>query len=98
MLVQILDQLKALTGALDQVTEIEESELQTLFGNLEGFPYNTIGSSSRAFFLFYPLLAQYLEDPEHLPVRLPLWTANRWRGALPASLKMTSPFPPPGSA
>ncbi len=63
VLVQILDQLKALTGALDQVTEIEESELQTLFGNLEGFPYNTIGSSSRAFFLFYPLLAQYLEDP-----------------------------------
>ncbi len=64
VLVQVLDQLKTLTTALDQVTNIEETELQLLFGNLEGFPHNTIGSSSRAFFLLYPLLDQCPENPQ----------------------------------
>lgn len=64
VLIQVLEQLKALTGALDQAADTEEAELQALFGNLEGFPYNTIGSSSRAFFLLYPLLEEYRGNPQ----------------------------------
>lgn len=57
-----LEILKSLTAQLDQVAVTDETQLQGLFGNLEGFPYNTIGSSSPAFFLFYPHLDQYRGD------------------------------------
>lgn len=57
-----LEQLKALTTQLDQVASGDTKEIQELFGNLEGFPSNTIGSSSRAFFLLYPLLEFYHGD------------------------------------
>ena len=58
-LCQALERLKALTHQLDRVATAEEKEIQALFGNLEGFPYNTIGSSSPAFFLLYPLLDRF---------------------------------------
>lgn len=61
-LFQVLEQLKALTAQLDQVTVEAEKTIQALFGNLEGFPYNTIGSSSPAFFLLYPLLDRFQGD------------------------------------
>lgn len=63
-LCQALEQLKALTAQLDQVATADEKEIQALFGNLEGFSYNTIGSSSPAFFLLYPLLDRFQGDWE----------------------------------
>ena len=63
-LCQALERLKALTHQLDRVATAEEKEIQALFGNLEGFPYNTIGSSSPAFFLLYPLLDRFQGDWE----------------------------------
>lgn len=57
-----LEVLKTLTTQLDQVAATDEPQLHQLFGNLEGFPYNTIGSSSPAFFLLYPHLDQYQGD------------------------------------
>lgn len=63
-LCQALELLKALTHQLDRVATAEEKEIQALFGNLEGFPYNTIGSSSPAFFLLYPLLDRFQGDWE----------------------------------
>lgn len=64
-LCQALELLKALTHQLDQVATADEKEIQALFGNLEGFSYNTIGSASRAFFLLYPLLDRFQGDWEH---------------------------------
>ena len=61
-LCQTLEQLKALTAQLDRVAPTEEKTVQELFGNLEGFPYNTIGSSSPTFFLLYPLLDRFQGD------------------------------------
>lgn len=66
-LCQVLEQLKALTNQLDQIATPEDKLVQELFGNLEGFPYNTIGSSSRAFFLLYPLLDDLQGDVASFP-------------------------------
>lgn len=62
-LMDALGILQQLTRELDHCCPMEPALLQELFGNLEGFPHNTVGSSSRAFFLLYPLLDRYQGDP-----------------------------------
>lgn len=42
---------------LDEAIAIEEARLHDLFGNLPGFPYNSIGSYSPGFLLLFPLVA-----------------------------------------
>lgn len=51
-----------LTRELDRAVRVEEERLQYLFGNLPGFPYNTIGSYSRGFLLLYPMISAYSSD------------------------------------
>ena len=62
--IEVLEQLKALTNLLNKNCLFETDKVETLFGNLEGFPYNTIGSSSRAFFVLYPMLKKYQGNPK----------------------------------
>lgn len=61
-LLEALKVLQKLTRELDRRCPLEEDELQELFGNLEGFQHNTVGSSSRAFFLLYMHLDRYQGD------------------------------------
>ena len=51
--------LAAITKDLDHVIHADPERLQYLFGNLPGFPYNTIGTYSRGFLLLYPLVSEY---------------------------------------
>lgn len=55
-LAQRAEPIRDLTERLDAVVQVEPERLKYLFGNLPGFPYNTIGSYSRAFLLLYPLV------------------------------------------
>lgn len=57
---EALRQLKAITARLDAVVLPEEA--LALFANLDGFPRNTIGSASQAFFLLYGFLEEYDGD------------------------------------
>lgn len=70
VLCETLEQLKALTERMDSKVCLKEETLRYLFGNLEGFAHNNIGSSSRAFFLLYPLLEQYRGDAADLARQL----------------------------
>lgn len=63
-LIDSVEQLKQLTGVIDQSISITDEKLHWLFGNLEGFPHNTIGTSSRAFFLLYPFSEQIYKSPD----------------------------------
>lgn len=54
-----MDRLKALTAELDRLGAVEEPEL---FRNVEGFPRNTIGTASPAFWVFYGMLERYHGD------------------------------------
>ena len=56
---QRLAPIETLMNELDRQLPIPEEELQSLFGNLAGFPYNTIGSCCPAFLLFYPMTAHF---------------------------------------
>lgn len=58
--------LKELSTDLEKAIPDDNEKLMELFVNLEGFPHNTIGSSSIAFLLFYPMLEQFDEDIEAL--------------------------------
>lgn len=51
--------LAAITEDLDLAIHTDPDRLQYLFGNLPGFPYNTIGTYSRGFLLLYPLISEY---------------------------------------
>lgn len=51
--------LAAITEDLDLAIQTDPERLQYLFGNLPGFPYNTIGTYSRGFLLLYPLISEY---------------------------------------
>ena len=64
--VKDLSQIKTLLTPLSRIMEdldaamtIDPERLQYLFGNLPGFPYNTIGTYSRGFLLLYPLVSEY---------------------------------------
>lgn len=54
--------LKELALRIDKTISMEENTLQKLFANFEGFPFNTIGSSSIAFLLFYQVLEEFNGD------------------------------------
>lgn len=58
---QTLSALKDLTDRVDALAAPEEDAARW-FGNLEGFPYNTIGSCSIAFLLYYAMLERYQGD------------------------------------
>lgn len=58
--------LKDLTTRMDKNISISEDILTKFFSNLEGFPFNTIGSSSIAFLIFYNVLERYDEDFDSL--------------------------------
>lgn len=51
-------ELSQLVASLDAQINIPQEQLKRLFGDIEGFPYSTIGSYSPAFLLFYPLLSR----------------------------------------
>lgn len=55
---QALEPLSAMMAALDRQIVLPEDRLTALFGNLSGFPHNTIGSYSPVFLLYYPLAAR----------------------------------------
>ncbi len=57
---EALKELKIVTAHLDAVQITED--VMSLFANLEGFPRNTIGSASPAFFLLYGFLEEYTGD------------------------------------
>lgn len=48
-----------LTNRLDRALPFDEERLRFLFGNLPGFPYNRIGSYSRAFLMLYPMVSRF---------------------------------------
>lgn len=47
---------------LDREVPLHQTQLNRLFGNLEGFPFSSTGSYSPAFLLFYPMLCRYDGD------------------------------------
>lgn len=51
--------ISRLTAELDRAVDADPARLEYLFANLPGFPYNTIGSYSRAFLLLYPMVSEY---------------------------------------
>lgn len=83
---QQLDPIGALMGRLDRQLAIPEEDLQTLFGNLSGFPYNTIGSSCLTFLLFYPMTAGFTGDLEETVKALRQMPPERLAGLLAVSL------------
>lgn len=83
---QQLDPIGALMGRLDRQLPIPEEDLQKLFGNLSGFPYNTIGSSCLAFLLFYPMTAGFAGDLDEVVKALGQMPPERLAGLLAVSL------------
>lgn len=55
----LLEPIVRVTKELDRAVDTDPERLQYLFGNLPGFPYNTIGTYSRGFLLLYPMVSQY---------------------------------------
>ena len=54
-----LSPIAELTKKLDRELDVDEERLSFLFGNLPGFPYNTIGSYSRGFLMVYPAVSRF---------------------------------------
>ena len=74
---QRLNPIGALMDRLNRQLPIPEEDLQKLFGNLSGFPYNTIGSSCLAFLLFYPMTAGFAGDLDEVVKALEQMPAER---------------------
>lgn len=83
---QRLNPIGALMDRLNRQLPIPEEDLQKLFGNLSGFPYNTIGSSCLAFLLFYPMTAGFAGDLDEVVKALEQMPAERLAGLLAVSL------------
>ena len=83
---QQLGPIAALMDRMDRQLQIPEEALQALFGNLSGFPYNTIGSSCPAFLLFYPMTAGFTGDLEGVTEELRKMPPERLAGVLATSL------------
>ena len=56
---RLLCPIAELTKKLDRELDVDEERLSFLFGNLPGFPYNTIGSYSRGFLMVYPAVSRF---------------------------------------
>lgn len=91
---EAMQRLKAITTRLDAV-ELPE-DILPLFANLEGFPRNTIGSASRAFFLLYGFLEEYTGDFEALVQRARHMTRQQRAYHLALALDMAEECPPEG--
>ena len=76
--------LAAITEDLDHAIHTDPDRLQYLFGNLPGFPYNTIGTYSRGFLLLYPLISEYRGSCEAILEK----ARNRSTGRLAGDLVM----------
>lgn len=70
-----------------QIT-VDNSTLSALFGNLSGFTYNTIGSSSPAFILLYPQIAHFDGDIHRLIQRIKGLSPDELAGQLALSLDL----------
>lgn len=71
---------------MDRQIPIPQDALQRLFGNLEGFPFNTIGSCCPAFLLFYPMVSHFHGSLEPIVEELARLTPERLAGMLAISL------------
>lgn len=80
--------LEQLTRALDAEVDIPEETLTRLFGDIKGFPYNTIGSYSPAFLLVYPLLGRSDEGAEAVFARLRALTPDEAAGNIMTTLSL----------
>lgn len=56
---KVFDKLKTLTIKIDENISISDDILSKFFSNIEGFPFNTIGSTSIAFLIFYGTLESF---------------------------------------
>lgn len=65
-----LQPFSALMERLEELVTISPEALPALFGNLPGFSYNTIGSASPAFLLFFPMTFFYDGDFDKLLKRM----------------------------
>lgn len=83
---QRLAPIETLMNELDRQLPIPEEELQSLFGNLAGFPYNTIGSCCPAFLLFYPMTAHFSGNLAQTVAELQKMSPERLAGSLAVSL------------
>ena len=88
---QAMKLLKSITARLDTVAMPEE--LLPLFTNLEGFPRNTIGSASRAFFLLYGFMEQFTGDFSQLVQRAKEMTGPQRAYHLALALDMAEECP-----
>ena len=73
---------------LDEAVSVPEELLDKLFRDVEGFPFNTNGSYSLAFLLFYPALGQFDGDLDGLVARLRALTPDQTARNLLLSLSM----------
>ncbi len=97
-LIESVKTLRQLTEIIDQTVTISDEKLYWLFGNLEGFPHNTIGTASRAFFLLYPFSEQIYKNPEEFqnsintaPPEVILWgITSIFEDDLPESRKLST--------
>lgn len=60
-----LGPLEEVYQAITQAVPLAEDILSALFGNLPGFPYNTVGSYSPGFLLLFPQVAKYSGSLAH---------------------------------
>lgn len=97
---QRLAPIGRLMDRLDEAVPVEAETLQGLFGNLPGFPYNTIGSYSPVFLLLYPLVCRFEGDLDPLEGALANILPEELAGMLALSLdvsdEMQNPQPMSG--
>lgn len=91
---QRLEPLGSLMERLNQEIPIPEAELQSLFGNLAGFSFNTIGSCCPAFLLFYPEIFSFVGELDPILDKLRRLSAEQLAGHLAISLELTDESQP----
>lgn len=84
-----LSPIADLMAALDRAVPVEEAALEALFGNLPGFPFNTIGSYSPVFLLLYPTLAHFDGSLERTAQMLTDLPQEELAGLLALSLEVS---------
>lgn len=84
----LLNPLTELMQEAERQITVDSQTLTALFGNLPGFTYNTIGSSSPAFILLYAQIAPYDGDIHRLLNRLRHQSPEELAGQLALSLDL----------
>lgn len=77
-----------LSAILDSQVPTEDGLLNQVFGNLAGFPYNTVGTYSPGFLLLYPLVETCDDDPQKLLTLARQRPAERLAGDLALMLNI----------